>query len=112
MFTSALACIFLGLCGCPSDAPRVYVQSPAGSQHGALIRVFGDNFEDIKQSILPGEQRSFLICKTGDKKESNKIEVAIENKNQENDGFFVYEKFKEMKIVLRPNGTLDRAYIR
>lgn len=112
MLASFLACILFFNYGCPEDAVTINIVSPADSREGALIRIYGDKFEDIKYVATLGKSSNFKICEIKSNEDPGIIDIAIENKARPAGYFTVSEKFSEMKIILDKDGKLDRAYIR
>ncbi|WP_414502981.1 hypothetical protein [Zymobacter sp. IVIA_5232.4 C2] len=112
MLTSALACILFSNCGCPKEAVTINIVSPENAQEGALIRVYGDKFDNIKHVSMPRESSNFKICEIRKNEDPGRIDIAIENKSRPTGEFTVSEKFSEIKIILDKNGMLDKAYIR
>ena len=112
MLTSIIAYILLGYCGCTQNSPTVLVESPKDSYGSTLIRIYREHSENIKDIVDPGESSQFRICKTDSTLNEEKIGVVIENDHQKHDGFDISRNFKELKIILHPDGSLDKAYIR
>ncbi|WP_145984502.1 hypothetical protein [Zymobacter palmae] len=112
MLTSALACILFSNCGCPNDAVTINIVSPTNSRQGSLIRIYGEQFDDIKYVSIPGKSSNFKICEIKSNEDPGKINVVIENKSRSEGQFTVSEKFSEIKIILDKDGRFDKAYIR
>lgn len=76
-----------------------------------MIKIYSDEFDLIKYVARPGEQHKIKLCELSSQDKPSHLEVAVENQGYSSGGLDIYDKFKEIEIVLNSDGTFKEYHL-